>query len=374
MSCSPARMIVNRANAQKSTGPRTPEGKEASRRNSLKHGLTGQGIVISGEDVDAIDERAETLQSELAPEGNLMSRILVRRVAAMSVRVERCARQETAQIADRVRTAPDDFDEERRAKADHLLSRIDQAPTANHRQLLAMPEGVDLLLSRLVDLRADLDHPSGRRWTERHGRMFDEAAGRDWGAVFASRCRVLTETILGVRPDRPDRDEPVGTDAEGRVDWAAALLLELIDSEIARLQAHQAALDLDTIALSREESAERALFDPGPAATLARKYEANAERAMYKALKELREARPQAESPRSSTGQRLGTTLSRDEFGPERFGLGQSLGSFFPVGGGGTHPSDFTVGLTNSPSKPRQDPEANGSDPAQNRKSRPRIG
>jgi hypothetical protein len=41
---------ANRANAQKSTGPRTPEGRAAVRQNALKHGLTSMSPVAPGED------------------------------------------------------------------------------------------------------------------------------------------------------------------------------------------------------------------------------------------------------------------------------------------------------------------------------------
>src|SRR6266540_1873467 len=46
----PAQIIANRANAQKSTGPRSPEGKSVSRFNALKHGMDAASIVIPGED------------------------------------------------------------------------------------------------------------------------------------------------------------------------------------------------------------------------------------------------------------------------------------------------------------------------------------
>jgi len=40
----PAQILANRANAQKSTGPRSVEGKAASRFNALKHGLDVQSV------------------------------------------------------------------------------------------------------------------------------------------------------------------------------------------------------------------------------------------------------------------------------------------------------------------------------------------
>ena len=49
----PAQLAANRANAQKSTGSRTAEGKDASRFNALRHGLDAASILLSGEDWSA---------------------------------------------------------------------------------------------------------------------------------------------------------------------------------------------------------------------------------------------------------------------------------------------------------------------------------
>jgi len=46
----------NRRNALKSTGPKTPEGKDAVRLNALKHGLLSQEILLPGEDEEALRE------------------------------------------------------------------------------------------------------------------------------------------------------------------------------------------------------------------------------------------------------------------------------------------------------------------------------
>ena len=47
---SEAQIAANRANAQRSTGPRTEEGKEKSARNALNHGLCAERVVIDEED------------------------------------------------------------------------------------------------------------------------------------------------------------------------------------------------------------------------------------------------------------------------------------------------------------------------------------
>lgn len=40
------KLLANRANAQRSTGPRTETGKAASRRNALKHGILNRSLAL----------------------------------------------------------------------------------------------------------------------------------------------------------------------------------------------------------------------------------------------------------------------------------------------------------------------------------------
>ena len=42
-------ILANRRNAMNSTGPKSIEGKKASRLNAMKHGILAKQILISGE-------------------------------------------------------------------------------------------------------------------------------------------------------------------------------------------------------------------------------------------------------------------------------------------------------------------------------------
>jgi len=64
----PAQITANRANAQKSTGPRSVEGKSASRFNALKHGIDAASIVIPGEDPADYDALAADYLSDSRPQ------------------------------------------------------------------------------------------------------------------------------------------------------------------------------------------------------------------------------------------------------------------------------------------------------------------
>jgi hypothetical protein len=96
------RAATNRANAQKSTGPRTPEGKARARHNSTKHGRRAQiidysstvnTVLLPGEPVAEYARSVEALVAKLAPRDEVELEI-VHRVAAgqWEIRRLRCIR------------------------------------------------------------------------------------------------------------------------------------------------------------------------------------------------------------------------------------------------------------------------------------------
>ena len=58
---------ANRRNAQKSTGPRTPEGKAAVKLNALRHGMRARTVVLPGEDRQEFNRLCDTLEGEWQP-------------------------------------------------------------------------------------------------------------------------------------------------------------------------------------------------------------------------------------------------------------------------------------------------------------------
>jgi len=92
---SAAQTIANRSNAQKSTGPRTPEGKAKVAQNAVKHGLLAQGAVISGEDVEEFAFYQDQMLEELAP-ARPMEATLAARIIGLSWRLRRAERLQGA--------------------------------------------------------------------------------------------------------------------------------------------------------------------------------------------------------------------------------------------------------------------------------------
>jgi hypothetical protein len=288
MPCSEAQAESNRRNAEKSTGPRTAEGKAASRRNAWKHGLTGAGVVLPHEDTDEVARRLEALETDMGPK-NELARRFVAKVAHAFNRLDRCAEHETKAIAYAMRKAEAAFDDERKAESEKALSWIAAEPATNARRLRSTPEGIDLLIGRLEGLRSDLAGPYDVTWSFHHCEQFHHYQGLRRSDVPHTRARALGLAVTGHFQElKPDDLPDLPTD-ERRI-WAADRLIELVNIELDQLKALKETINLDAIALDRSEAPMRALFNPGKDAILARKYEAAINRDLYRSLDEFRQA------------------------------------------------------------------------------------
>jgi hypothetical protein len=81
-------LAANRANALRSTGPRSEEGRRRSSLNACRHNLTGQVTAMSEEDRIAHDAFSAAMIKAMAPEGALELQ-LAQRIATDSWRLNR---------------------------------------------------------------------------------------------------------------------------------------------------------------------------------------------------------------------------------------------------------------------------------------------
>ena len=90
-----AQVQANRSNAQKSTGPRTAEGKAVAAQNAVRHGLLAKEVVVKGEDPGEFEFYRQQMLEELAPAGPMES-MLAQRIVGLSWRLRRAERMQAA--------------------------------------------------------------------------------------------------------------------------------------------------------------------------------------------------------------------------------------------------------------------------------------
>jgi hypothetical protein len=86
---------ANRRNALKSTGPTTPEGKERSRCNAVRHGLTSETVIAALEDQEDYQAFEAAVIADYDAE-SAVERELVLRLASVLWRLRRATGIETA--------------------------------------------------------------------------------------------------------------------------------------------------------------------------------------------------------------------------------------------------------------------------------------
>ena len=185
------RAAINRRNAQKSTGPRTPEGKSRSRFNAVKHGMSAKTLVLPGEDADVLQQRIEAWTSDLQPQ-NEVEQFLVERSVQFSWQLERADRAELARLSSLIHGVPaaaaSRQQEEAAALGRRLLSGRNVTQEANlQSQLLnaLVPGRKSQTVSHSVDV---LDHPEAIVL-----RLESTAAGCRWMLDRWSELRTILD-------------------------------------------------------------------------------------------------------------------------------------------------------------------------------------
>ncbi len=83
-----AQIEANRKNAQKSTGPKSRQGKDTVSQNAVKHGLCANRHVIRSESQEEFDEFRQNMIADLEPVG-AMEKMISDRIVSLSWRLKR---------------------------------------------------------------------------------------------------------------------------------------------------------------------------------------------------------------------------------------------------------------------------------------------
>jgi hypothetical protein len=113
---------ANRCNALKSTGPTTPEGKERSRGNAVRHGLTAETVIAALEDPEDYQAFEAAVIADYEAE-SAVERELVLRLASVLWRLRRATGIETS-LFESVTAEP--------GKVEHGSSRSPLVEAADH--------------------------------------------------------------------------------------------------------------------------------------------------------------------------------------------------------------------------------------------------
>jgi len=92
-----AQLSANRRNAQKSTGPRTAEGKLRSSRNAIQHGLLSAAPQLPGEDPAEFEAFLQAVLLDQRPAGAVQT-MLVERIAHLQWKLKRLPQIEASII------------------------------------------------------------------------------------------------------------------------------------------------------------------------------------------------------------------------------------------------------------------------------------
>jgi hypothetical protein len=85
---------ANRKNAQKSTGPKTDEGKAAVSKNAVKHGLFAAEAVVTSEDPAEYESYRDEFFAEMQPAGAVET-MLAERFVSLAWRLLRAQRMQS---------------------------------------------------------------------------------------------------------------------------------------------------------------------------------------------------------------------------------------------------------------------------------------
>ena len=129
------------------TGPKTPEGKERSRRNSLRHGCTATTLTLPDENLDEI-EAYQNLWIDAYPPETVVEATLINQAVASSLQLDRVQKAHDAITNDQTRYAEPEWDHQRAERLRKAKGLLQEYPEKAVLELKSFGHGVNWLIEQ----------------------------------------------------------------------------------------------------------------------------------------------------------------------------------------------------------------------------------
>ena len=217
---------ANRQNAQKSSGPKSAEGKAKAARNALKHGLAGHGVIFPEEMAGQIQDRMGHWRKEYRPDGPAQE-WLYQRICIESVRADSCLHRVIALRDEAATRAGESWDDDRALEAEELGAGLAARPEWVQPKLRQSRHGALWLLAqweeleRLREVRGEWSESATRRAMDLLGLAAEGREGA-WEALVGGEAdgvgALIRDEVAGLRRRLEefldDRDNRARSDAE----------------------------------------------------------------------------------------------------------------------------------------------------------------
>lgn len=282
MPTSEKQKLANQRNAQKSTGPKTEAGKATCRANALKHGLTGAGVVQPKSAKKQIAERVAQWRERLAPI-DPVEHCLVARAALASVRVERCVRQELADLKRRKRRAQTRWEKKQEAALNLSVEKLNTNPAEATRELHTTTRGCQWLILHWQRLSEALHALGG--WDRDQADHAQRLLGLDPKAPYPcdEAIAALRQQMQAVLDDTGLDDVPPPVPYEE----AYQSLRDLAAAQVERLTARAKQLWQTQDGPDRQDAEDRVLIDTSDHGARLLRYEATNDLMLHRNLNQL---------------------------------------------------------------------------------------
>ena len=146
MSISEIKRLSNQQNAQKSTGPRTPEGKAISRLNSTQHGFCSKPRCTPQEDPQEFDKRLEQWNDQLNPNNAPVQQWWVESVVHHTIIANRIQATIHARHVQQWHEMKESRQERKAQDVERLTKLLATQPDTAVRMLKRTVEGIDSMI------------------------------------------------------------------------------------------------------------------------------------------------------------------------------------------------------------------------------------